>query len=416
MAVALANYQLEAIQKLKNGSILCGGVGSGKSRTILAYYIFEICGGDIRVNSEMKTSHHCFRSMKHPRDLYIITTAKKRDSLEWEKECSDFALGTKKDGNAFSVKVTVDSWNNIKKYQNVFGAYFVFDEQRLVGSGAWVKAFLKIARKNQWNLLSATPGDQWTDYIPVFIANGFYRNKTEFTSRHCIYSRFAKYPKIERYTAERELRAHRAEILVPMKDYRGTVRHRILKGVDYDRSLYKTVFRERWDPYEEEPIRETGKLMYLIRRVVNSDKSRILKVGEIFREHQKLIVFYNFDYELEILLNFFKMSDVKIGQWNGHKHDELPDGERWIYLVQYTAGCEGWNCITTDTMVFYSLNYSYRIMEQAAGRIDRMNTPYTHLHYYILRSMAPIDVAIYRALSKKKNFNERSFIEKGFEK
>lgn len=409
MAINLRSYQLAAIDQLQTGSILCGGVGSGKSRTAIAYYLLKECQGSIKINGEGR-----FRMMKTPRDLYIITTAKKRDSLEWEKELANFVLCPDEDAiaNAYHVKVTIDSWNNIKKYQKVVGAFFLFDEQRVVGSGAWVKAFLDIARKNAWILLSATPGDEWKDYIPVFVANGFYKNKTEFNTMHCVYSRFSKYPKIERYVGTKILERYRDAILVPMEDQRQTVRHNIYCDVDYDRELYRKVFRERWNPYENEPIQEMGKFMYLLRRVANSDESRLVELEKIVAEKRKAIVFYNFNYELEMIYNHFERLGYPIRQWNGNRHEDLPTGERWLYLVQYSAGCEGWNCITTDTIVFYSQTYSYRMLEQASGRIDRMNTPYRDLYYYHFKAGASIDLAIYSKLKNKKNFNERVFVRR----
>lgn len=393
MAVELADYQLEAIKKLKTGSILCGGVGSGKSRTALAYYFMKECKGSFLVNGQGD-----YIPMKDPKDLYIITTAKKRDSMEWLKEAAMFALTP-----------VVDSWNNIKKYVDVSGAFFIFDEQRVVGYGAWTKAFLKITRKNNWILLSATPGDQWSDYIPVFIANGFYRNKTDFTNRHCIFSAHTNYPKIERYFDEIILEAYRRKILVTMENPKLTTRHEETVLVNYNKDLYRTVFRDRWDPYDDCPIPETGKLFYLLRRVVNSDPDRLDKVASILASSPKVIIFYNFTYELEMLRGLCSNLNIPFSEWNGEKHEELLDGDRWVYLVQYAAGCEGWNCITTNVMIFFSQNYSYRMTEQAMGRIDRMNTPFDNLYYYKLRSSSPIDLAIARALSRKHNFNERSF-------
>lgn len=397
MAISLYDHQIEAIKKMKNGCILVGGVGTGKSRTALAYYYIFVCGGAMKVNGKGSTV-----PMREPRDLYIITTAKKRDSLEWDEEVSWF--------NTTNVKVTIDSWNNIKKYEKVYGAFFIFDEQRVVGYGAWTKAFLNIARKNKWVLLSATPGDTWSDYIPVFIANGFYKNKTEFTRQHCVFSRFAKYPKIEQYIDQGILIRHRNDILVTMEFERQTVPHRIMVPCEYDKLLYRTVWRDRWDPYDGCPIEETGKLFYLLRKVVNSDASRERAVIDICREHKKVIVFYNYTYELNILRDLFKELGFTIGEWNGEVHSDVPSGDCWAYLVQYSAGCEGWNCITTDTIIFYSQSYSYRMTAQAEGRIDRLNTTFKDLYYYKLRSRAPIDLAIYKALSQKKNFNERSFV------
>lgn len=413
MSIELHDYQWKAVNELRNGSILCGGVGSGKSITALAYYMFRDCLGNVKVtNWDLPFFFEKFEEMKEPRDLYIITTAKKRDSLEWEKECVKFGLARERENSISNVKVVVDSWNNIKKYQKIYGAFFIFDEQRVIGSGAWVKAFLNISRKNHWILLSATPGDQWSDYIPVFIANDFYKNKTEFNSRHCVFSRFSKYPKIERYVGEKELVRQRDSILVHMEDDRLTERVKITKKVSYNKDLYRRVFRDHWNPFENCPIEESGKWVYLLRRVVNSDPSRIEEIDKIIKDKERCIIFYNFTYELELLRNYLDSIDYVYNEWNGKKHEVCPDGKKWVYLVQYTAGCEGWNCITTDTIIFYSQNYSYRMTEQASGRIDRINTPYEKLYYYYLRSSASIDFAIYLSLKNKKNFNESSFVRR----
>lgn len=402
MAISLYDYQRKAIQQMKNGCILCGGVGSGKSRTALAYY-YQQQGG--------KLDSKKYIPMKHkPKDLYIITTARKRDDLEWEGELAPFLLSTNpKKNQYYGNKVVVDSWNNIKKHSDVRGAFFIFDEQRVVGSGAWVKSFLKIAKSNDWILLSATPGDCWSDYIPVFIANGFYRNKTEFNRQHVVFSRFTKYPKIDRYINTGRLIRLRNYILVDMDFKRKTVSHHEDVFCKYDVSKYKDAMRNRWDPYKNEPIQQASGLCYVLRRIVNEDESRQVALLELFEKHPRMIVFYNFDYELDILKGLYYGEEVSIAEWNGHKHQPVPNSKSFVYLVQYTAGAEGWNCIKTDTIVFYSQNYSYKVMQQSAGRIDRLNTPYTDLYYYHLRSRSGIDLAINKALKEKRQFNERKF-------
>lgn len=405
MGIQLRDYQLDAVKRMKNGCILCGGVGSGKSLTSLAYYYLQQ-GGDI---NSLKGDGYVPMD-DPPKDLYIITTARKRDTLEWEAELSHFLLSTHPEVNLYSNKVVVDSWNNIKKYEKVYNAFFIFDEQRVVGSGEWVKAFLNIARKNRWILLSATPGDCWADYIPVFVANGFYRNRTEFKQRHIVYSRFTKYPKIDKYLETGRLLRLKQSILVDMDFKRETNAHHEDVYVTYSVEQYKDVSRTRWNPYKEEPIKNASELCSVWRKIVNTDVSRQIALLEIIEKHPKAIIFYNFDYELEILKGLYYGDDVKIAEWNGHTHQPIPDGDKWIYLVQYNAGAEGWNCITTDTIIFYSQNYSYRIMEQSAGRIDRMNTPFKELYYYHLKSRSGIDLAISRALREKKNFNETKYV------
>lgn len=399
----LRDYQLEAIRKMKTGCILNGGVGSGKSLTSLSYYYMQNSG------SEMFLTGGKHKKMKDPKDLYIITTARKRDTMEWEGELSHFLLSTNPDTSAYKNKVIVDSWNNVKKYKEVKGAFFIFDEQRVVGSGEWVKSFLKIAKANEWILLSATPGDTWSDYIPVFIANGFYKNKSEFLREHAVFARYSKFPKIEKWMGTGKLNRYRRMILVDMKFQRKTEQHHEDVYVDYDIATYKDVMKSRWDIYKQEPIVNAGGLCYTLRRLVNSDPSRSAKLIDIFKEHPKMIVFYNFDYELDILKNLDYGKNVTVAEWNGHKHEPTPTKGKWVYLVQYTAGAEGWNCISTDTIVFYSQNYSYKIMHQSAGRIDRLNTPFEDLYYYHLKTRSSIDISIARAIKEKKNFNEKGF-------
>ena len=409
MTINLYDYQKDAINKMKDGCILCGGVGSGKSRTALGYF-FKEYGGKFDGDYERLTHN--------PPDLYIITPARKRDSLEWESEMAPFHFSSNPELDIYNHKVVVDSWNNISKYEDVTNSFFIFDEQRVVGSGAWVKSFLKITRKsqNRWILLSATPGDQWTDYIPVFVANGFYRNRTEFKMEHIIYSRFTNYPRVERYLGTRKLERLRDSILVDMDFTRKTTAHHEDIFCNYNLQQYRAIMKSRWDPFTDSPIENASSLCYILRKVVNSSDDRQIKLLELFENHPKVIIFYNYDYELDLLKGIFTKIGIPLTEWNGHKHENIPKTDKWVYLVQYTAGSEAWNCILTDTIIFYSQTYSYKTLEQACGRIDRLNTPYKDLYYYHLKSHAPIDLAIARALKNKKTFNESRFYSKIFNK
>ena len=388
----LQPHQSEALKQMGNGKILWGGVGTGKSRVAMAYYVKK----------------------ESPRPIYVITTAKKRDSLDWQGEAAAFAIGLQEDETLHGV-LTIDSWNNLHKYSKVNGAFFIFDEQRVVGRGKWVKSFLKVARKNRWILLSATPGDTWLDYIPVFVANGLYRNRTDFCAQHVIWKPYVKYPMVERYVNVNTLVKHRNNLLVRMRYARETVRHTKMVYTDYNVDLMETITKKRWNPWLNRPIRDAGELFGLMRRVVNSDPSRVRAVEGLLKAHKRLIVFYNFNYELEALrelgLGLIDRgeTEIQVAEWNGHKHQDLPRSEHWLYLVQFIAGSEGWNCIDTDAMCFYSFTPSYKKWAQSFGRIDRMNTPFIDLFYYVLRSTHLIDTAMYRSLRAKKDFNHNTF-------
>lgn len=389
VGLKLRPHQTEAIKNMKNGCVLIGGVGTGKSITALAYYM----------------------QREAPKDIYIITTAKKRDSIEWENDAVHYGIGKAKDATLEGV-LTVDSWNNITDYTEVKNAFFIFDEQRVVGSGAWTKSFIKISKSNRWILLSATPGDTWLDYIPIFVANGFYKNRTEFLREHVVYSRFSKFPKVDRYIETSRLERLRKSILVDMPYDRHTKRNFKFVDVAHDQERFDIVVKKRWNVFEDKPLRDVADLFRVMRKVANTDKSRIEAIMKLWQDHPKLIIFYNFDYELHMLRQMCEELWIDHAEWNGHKHQDVPVGKKWIYLVQYTAGAEGWNCITTDTVVFYSLNYSYKIFEQAQGRIDRMNTPFVDLYYYVLKSKAPIDQMILKSLKGKQSFNQRAFEKK----
>lgn len=381
----LAPYQSEAIAKLRTGRVLVGGVGSGKSITSLAYYT----------------------AIDPTRQIIVLTTARKRDTGEWYDDAMKMSLRN---------ELIVDSWNNIKKYTNVKGAFFVLDEQRIVGKGAWVDAFYKIAKHNDWILMSATPADTWMDLVPVFVANGFFKNKTQFNNEHVKFSRFTKYPKVDGYYDDWLLAKYRDEIYVEMPYLSKAVQEQHIVDVDFNIDEQKLLYTARWNFYEGLPLKDAGEMMRLLRKSANSDPSRVENLIKLTYKHPKIIVFYNHDYELDILRLLHTELDIPIAEYNGHVHQDIPDGDTWLYLVQYQAGSEAWNCTSTDTEVFFSLPYSYRQFHQAKGRIDRRNTSFTTLHYYVFKSRAIIDQAIWRALYRKKNFQASAFAKKSWPK
>lgn len=409
--IEIFDYQKEAIDKLRPGSILVGGTGSGKSRTALYFFYTKICNGMIETmfinekTGEKKAINEHWKSNKL-KDLYIITTAKKRDDKEWEQEVIPFEVEEK--GN---MNVVIDSWNNISKYTKVQDAFFIFDEQRVVGSGMWAKTFVKISKNNLWIMLTATPGDSWIEFAAVFVANGFYKNRTEFIIRHVVYNRFAKY-RIDKYLEIPRLIQLRDKIQVKMNYIQDATKHYETIKVEYDEEKYKYVNKHHWNIYKDEPLVNASEYCYCVRRITNSSPDRIAKTKELIRENPRIIIFYNFDYELEFLRSICESLDMPYSEWNGHVHQPIKDTEKWVYIVNYSAGSEGWNCIKTNVILFFSQTYSYKIRKQAEGRIDRLNTPFKELYYYTLKSSSVIDSKIYLAYKMKKNFNEGDFVKK----
>jgi hypothetical protein len=401
MTVELYPHQQKAVEEMANGKVLVGGVGTGKTITSLVYFYTKVMGGTLNDPASIQT----------PKDIYVFTTARKRDELDWQKDAAKLSISRERSASIHGIKLTVDSYNNIKKYMDVKDAFIILDEQRMVGAGAWTRAFISLAKHNQWVMLSATPGDKWEDYIPLFVANGFVKNRTAFKRNHIVYSSFSKFPKVERYLEVGKLLTWRKQLLVEMPYRRHTKRHLHNVIVAHDVDLMKKVTEKRWNVYEERPCRDAGEMFATMRKVANSDPTRVDSVIELLRNnHPRLIVFYNFNYELDALRTIAaEVPDLTVAEWNGQKHEPVPTTSKWLYLVQYAAGAEAWNCISTDAICFYSQTYSYRNFEQAQGRIDRLNTPYQHLHYYILMSTSQIDQAISKALKSKKTFNESDY-------
>ena len=381
--IELRPHQEDALSRLRSGSVLNGGVGSGKSIVALEFWK---------------------RNYSHL-PLVVITTAQKRDVGEWLKDADLVEI---------AIPILIDSWNNIYKYTNISGSFFIFDEDRVTGGGLWAKSFIRLAKQNEWVMLSATPGDCWLDYLPLFLAHGWYKNKTEFMQKHVRLCPWVKYPKVDHYENVEVLFDLRNAILCDMDFPRHTKQHHIYVPVPYDEPVYSEAIKTRFDPFKNRPCQDISAVCTLLRKIVYSDIRRLDALTEILNKHPKLIVFYNYDFELDRLRGYAITAGIIEAEWNGHRHQPIPDSESWLYLVQYNAGKEGWNCTDTDAMVFYSSSYSNKTMVQAAGRIDRLTTAYSDLYYYHLTAGSTIENAIETALKEKRIFNERRWLN-GFD-
>ena len=193
---------------------------------------------------------------------------------------------------------------------------------------------------------------------------------------------------------------------------RKTKRHRQFIPSNYDTNLYEKVMRDRWNVFEDKPIENGSEFLQLLRKIVAMDEDRIFNAKFLMDIHDRLIIFYNYNYERDVLIQIAKDLGKQYWEWNGHAHQEVPNKEKWLYIVQYTAGAEGWNCISTNVILFYSMNYSFKIVEQAEGRIDRLNTSYNDLEYYFLTSESQIEKDIFKAVQTKQKFNESAWLKR----
>jgi hypothetical protein len=377
---SLKPHQLTALRKLSNGNILRAGVGTGKSRVAVRYYLEN-----------------------HPhQDVYVITTARKRDSKDWEGEFASEVVGKHADTTIAGI-LTVDSWNNIDKYCDVVDAFFVFDEQRLVGTGKWVKSFLKIVKNNGWILLTATPGDTWLDYIPVFIANGFFKNRTEFKREHVVYAPHVRFPKVQRYIAEGRLIRYRNQILVDMPYPKMTTRHESTIWVPHNEKLVEEVTKSRWHLYYDRPIRDIAELYSVRRRVINSDPGRVEALRKLLKDWPRQVVFYNFDYELELLRGFTKRhrgSGVERTQARTDPDEQRVGVSRPVCSWRRSVELHRDQCdhLLQPDLLLQNVGTGARKDRQIGHSVHRSAL-------FVLRSRSYWDRQIWASLNRKESFN-----------
>ena len=408
--IILKPFQENCLERLSTGKVLAADTGAGKSIMSLAWYLSKECASD---EHSLKSGAKAWTLYHGSPDLYIITTPKKRDSEEWESDLSKFNLVKGRNSKEMGeVNIFIDSWNNIKKYTEIKNSVFIFDEQRAVGSGTWAKSFVKIAKQNHWIMLSATPGDTWSDWCPLMIAKGYYPNRTAFFNKHAVYNPYVKYREIIRWDNTDELEYYRSKMLVTCRMEKKTTRHFEEVIADCSNKYeVKRAYKERTNPKTGEPFKSASELCAYTRNIINTDPTRSAVGLKIIQMYDRIIIFYTLTDELEGIKWACNKAGRKMYFYNGEIHDQVPTGNNWAYIVQYTAGSEAWNCTTCNAMLFWDLTYSYKQFKQATGRIDRLNTPYSDLYYYAIRSYMPLDLAIRRALREKKDFNSRGFLK-----
>lgn len=381
MAVTFKDYQKRAINQMHNGCILCGGVGAGKSLTSLGYIDKVYPSGTV----------------------YIITPARKRNTGEWFDDI--------RKNDMDETRFVVDSWNNLSKYKDVKDAFFLFDEQKVSGKGTWAKSLIRIAKSNQWILLSATPGDTYDDYATVLIANGFVRNRTTWYDEYCV-TKSQPFFHIVDHKNKDVIDMMIRRIFIKM-DYQSDKKRieRVIPIQARSAGEEKEILMTHKAPGAQMPFTTFAAAIAYVRMNCYDKSKKTEALRKIIEKHKKIIVFYNFLSEKLEIERAAIDANVTINFYNGQRHDPIPDTDEWVYGVQYNSGAEAWNCITTNAMVFYSPNYSYKTMEQAHGRIDRVNSPYECLYYYMLLNELNIDNKVMNALSSKKDFNEKMLEE-----
>lgn len=164
---------------------------------------------------------------------------------------------------------------------------------------------------------------------------------------------------------------------------------------------------------EEVVIADTGvKLLQKIHQLENgtiifeSGNSKILDYskGEFIKNYfagKKLAIIYNFKNELTLLQDVFKDEcTTDLNEFNAtFKH----------YLGQQVSSCEGISLSKADALVFYNFGYSGKNFIQAIDRLTLKDR--TSNDVYFIFEKGSLTEAIYKTVSKKENFNNKSFLQ-----
>lgn len=144
------------------------------------------------------------------------------------------------------------------------------------------------------------------------------------------------------------------------------------------------------------------------RQLCNSKDKQQAFIDLINSINDRVVVFYNFDSELDTLKTLVK--DRPIAEVNGHTNTEqiYHDNDNCVLFVQYQAGARGLNLQDGNKIIYYSLTLSSDLFEQSKKRIHRIGTKYP-CFYWILQTKDSVEESIYKSLNRQEDYNEELF-------
>ena len=297
-----------------------------------------------------------------------------------------------------------------KKYTQYKDYFVIFDEIHNLKNSTSLRGkagyeLTKIA--SGFIGLSATPmGNGWIDVINYFKMFGLTKNKTQFIRQNAIIETSYGYTKIIGWKNEtklknmwksisKELRRNESMDLPPL----------VFKNIHFEASnIYKTIKKDRI--YDNILYDNQMKLRHGLRLYTNlKDKIEYIK-DFIESNNDNIIIFYNYDKELELLKSNISK---KIYVINGSIKD-IPKKEEWnnirnsIIICNFGSGAEAIELTFANIIIYFSPAESYIQWEQSIGRAYRMGQDQKVIAYKLITNKT-IEEDIYRSLDKKQDFN-----------
>lgn len=124
--------------------------------------------------------------------------------------------------------------------------------------------------------------------------------------------------------------------------------------------------------------------------------------------NDRLIVFYNFNSELERLKEICEKFDKPTSEVNGAKHDltNYNDCDNSVTLVQYQAGSMGINLQLSNKIIYFTPPLSSELFEQSKKRIHRIGQNHPCFYYQL---KCGIEEKIYGTLAMRKDYTDKLF-------
>lgn len=126
----------------------------------------------------------------------------------------------------------------------------------------------------------------------------------------------------------------------------------------------------------------------------------------------RLIVFYNFNAELELLKRIAASLDRPISEVNGQTKDltAYEQEDNSITFIQYQAGAMGLNLQKANKIIYFTLTDKSELFEQSKKRIHRIGQEQP-CFYYILMCKGSVEEVILQTLEMRKDFTDELFNE-----
>ncbi|WP_368076685.1 SNF2-related protein [Clostridium tyrobutyricum] len=158
------------------------------------------------------------------------------------------------------------------------------------------------------------------------------------------------------------------------------------------------------------------KMLYLRQLSSQYNKNKVNQLKDILESTEdRIIIFYNFNKELEIIKKLCEKLDKPISIINGAVKDldNFNQYNNSITLVQYQAGAMGHNLQKSNKIIYFSLPLQSELFEQSKKRIHRIGQEKTCFYWYLITQNS-IEEQIYQTLKERRDYTNKLFEESDF--